>query len=92
MWAPLAAAITIMLRPKLDESLRRRAFTAAAMLLPVAMWLGLRFAFFGGIGGTYATEGYTPLADFLKLNFYKLTHVHYLFITHQAGSNGELRS
>ena len=84
VWAPLAAAITIMLRPKPDESLRRRAFTAAAMLLPVAMWLGLRFAFFGGIGGTYATAGYTPLADFLKLIFYKLTHVHYLFITHHA--------
>ena len=84
LWAPLAAAITIMLRPKLDESLRRRAFTAAAMLLPVAMWLGLRFAFFGGIGGTYATAGYTPLADFLKLIFFKLTHMHYLFITHKA--------
>ena len=84
VWAPLAAAITIMLRPKLDESLRRRAFTAAAMLLPVAMWLGLRFAFFGGIGGTYATAGYTPLADFLKLTFHKLTHMHYLFITHKA--------
>ena len=89
VWAPLAAAITIMLRPKLDESLRRRAFTAAAMLLPVAMWLGLRFAFFGGIGGTYATAGYTPLADFLKLIFYKLTHMHYLFITHIAPA-GEL--
>jgi hypothetical protein len=81
VWAPLAAAITIMLRPKLDESLRRRTFTAAAMLLPVAMWLGLRFAFFGGIGGTYATAGYTHLTNFLKLNFYKLTHMHYLFIT-----------
>jgi hypothetical protein len=88
VWAPLAAAITIMLRPKLDESLRRRAFTAAAMLLPVAMWLGLRFAFFGGIGGTYATEGYTPLVEFLKLNFHKLIHVQYLFITHQAGTRG----
>jgi hypothetical protein len=84
VWAPVAAAITIMLRPKLDESLRRRAFTAAAMLLPVAMWLGLRFTFFGGIGGTYATAGYTPLADFLKLTFYKLAYLHYLFITHQA--------
>ena len=87
VWAPLAAAITIMLRPKLDESLRRRAFTAAAMLLPVAMWLGLRFAFFGGIGGTYATAGYTPLADFLKLTFHKLTHMHYLFITHKVGES-----
>ena len=56
----------------------------AAMLLPVAMWLGLRFAFFGGIGGTYATAGYTPFADFLKLIFRKLTHMHYLFITHKV--------
>jgi hypothetical protein len=81
LWVPFAAATTIMLRPKLDESLRRRAFTAAAMLLPVATWLGLRFAFFGGIGGTYATEGYTPFAHFLKLTFFKLTHMHYL-LTH----------
>jgi hypothetical protein len=78
LWAPVAAATTIMLRPKLGESARRRAFVAAAMLLPLAVWLGLRFAFFGGIGGTYATGGYTPLADFLKLTFFKLTHMHYL--------------
>ena len=85
VWAPLAAAATILLRPKLDESLRRRVFTAAAMLLPVAMWMGLRFAFFGGIGGTYATMGYTPLAGFLKLTFDKLTHVHYLLVVHNVG-------
>jgi hypothetical protein len=83
LWAPFATAITIMLRPKLDESLGRRAFTAATMLLPLAMWLGLRFAFLGGIGGTYATAGYTPLTDFLKLGFFKLTHLHYLFITYK---------
>ena len=84
LWAPLAATITIMLRPKVNESFRRRTFTAAAMLLPLAMWLGLRFVFFGGIGGTYATAGYTPLTDFLRLIFLKLTHMHYLFITHKA--------
>jgi len=84
VWAPLAAAITIMMRPKPDELLRRRAFTAAAMFLPVVMWLGLRVAFFGGIGGTYATQGYTPLADFLKQTFDKLIHMHYLFIAHQT--------
>src|SRR5262249_6206358 len=55
VWAPVAAAITIMLRPKPDESLRRRALVAAAMFLPVVMWLGQRFAFFGGVGGTYVT-------------------------------------
>ena len=80
LWAPLAAATTIMLRPKLGESLRRRACIAAAMLLPMAMWLGLRFAFFGGIGGTYATAGYWPLAHFLKLTYFKLTHMHYLLM------------
>jgi hypothetical protein len=84
LWAPFAAALTIMLRPKQHESLTRQAFSAAAVLSPVVMWLGLRFAFFGGIGGTYATDW---LADFhfLKLIFYKLTHVHYVFINRQAG-------
>ena len=84
VWAPFAAAVTILLRPKLDESLRRRVFTAAAMLLPVAMWLGFRFAFFGGIGGTYATALYTTHTDFLKMAFAKLTHVHYLLIVHKV--------
>ena len=45
VWAPLAATITIMLRPKPNESLRHQAFTAVSMLLPVAMWLALRFFF-----------------------------------------------
>jgi hypothetical protein len=89
VWAPLAAAVTILLRPKLDEPFRRRGFTAAAMLLPMAMWLGLRFAFFDGIGGTYATAGYTPLGGFLNLTFDKLTHLHYLLIVHKV-RQGEL--
>jgi hypothetical protein len=89
LWAPLAAATTIMLRPKMDESLRRRMFTAVTMLSPLAMWLGLRFTFFGGIGGTYATAGFSPLADFLNRIFFKLTHTHYLFISHTA-PGGEL--
>src|SRR5262249_55533701 len=41
VWAPVAAAIAIMLRPKVDESLRWRALTAAAMFLPVVFWLTL---------------------------------------------------
>lgn len=86
VWGPFAATITVMLRPKPDEPPRRRAFTAAAMLLPVAVWLALRFAFFGGIGGTHGTAGYTPLPDFLKLIFYKLTHVHYLLIARLPGT------
>src|SRR5207247_2173614 len=80
VWAPLAAALTVMLRPKPNESVSRRAFVAAAMFLPVVMWLGLRLAFFDGIGGTYATRGYTPLTGFLNQILVKLTHMHYLFI------------
>src|SRR5262245_4352800 len=79
VWAPVAAALTIMLHPKPDESLRRRAFVAAAMFLPVVMWLVQRYAFFGGIGGTYVTYG--SLADFLTLTFQKLTHIDQLFVT-----------
>jgi hypothetical protein len=81
VWAPLAAAVSIMLRPKPDESLRRRIFIAAAMFLPIVLWLGLRFAFFGGIGGTYVTARYTSPADFLSLTFYKLKYVDTLFIS-----------
>ena len=84
VWAPVAAAITILLRPKPDEPLRRRAITAAAMFLPGVFWLGLRFAFFGGIGGTYATAHYTPLGDFLALTFQKLTHLDALFVGQQV--------
>ncbi len=76
VWAPLAAAMTVMLRPKEGEQSRQQALTALAMFLPVAMWLGLRSTFFGGI------EGYTPLADFLQLTFYKLRHIHKLFLTY----------
>ena len=81
VWAPLAAAITIMLRPKSDEPLRRRTITAAMMFLPVVMWLSLRFISFDGIGGTYATIGYTPLEDFLNLTFYKLTHLDFVLVS-----------
>jgi len=89
--APVAAAITIMLRPKPEESLGRQGLIAAAMLLPIAMWLGLRFAFFGGIGGTYATAGYTPLADFLTLTFQKLTHIDTLLVAQDSlGTAGRL--
>jgi hypothetical protein len=80
VWAPAAAAITIMLRPKSDEPLRRRAIAAAAMFLPVVLWLSLRFAFFGGIGGSYATAGYTPLGAFLALTFEKLKNLDALFV------------
>ena len=89
MWAPVGAAITIMLRPAPDESLPRRAFTAAAMFLPIAMWLGFRLAVFGGIGGTYGTAGYTPLASFLNLTFHKLKHIHRLFVGYDWGRSDQ---
>jgi hypothetical protein len=90
VWAPFAAVVTILLRPELEESVRRRAFTAAAMLLPVAMWLSLRFAFFGGIGSTYATH-YTSVAVFLKVTFFKLAHVDHLFILQARGNTPLIR-
>ena len=80
VWAPAAAALTIMLRPKPAEPLRHQAIAAAAMFLPVVVWLGLRFAFFDGIGGTYVTAGYTPLGDFLALTFKKLRTLDALFV------------
>src|SRR5262249_581569 len=73
-------AITIMLRPKADETSVHRVFVAAVMLLPIAVWTALRFAFFGGFGGTYATQGYTPWANFLRLTFFKLTHLQHIFV------------
>ena len=80
VWAPVAAALTVLLRPELGDAFRRRALIAAAMLLPLALWLGLRIAFFGGIGGTYATADYTPLAEFLELTGGKFAHLHHLFV------------
>src|SRR5262249_39120384 len=80
VWATVGAAITIMLRPARDESLPHRALAAVAMFLPIVVWLGLRLVFFNGIGGTYATHGYTSLTDFLRLIFHKVKHIHSLFV------------
>ena len=80
VWAPAAAAITIMLRPKPKEPFPRQVAAAVAMSLPIGIWLGWRFAFFGGIGGTYATQGYIPPADFLQLSFQKLKSLDVLFV------------
>jgi hypothetical protein len=88
VWAPLAASVTIMQRPKVDESVQRRAFVALAMLSPLAIWIGLRLVFFGGIGGTYATAEYVPVSDFLGLIWRKLTHMQYLFINHKVHHEG----
>jgi hypothetical protein len=76
VWAPLAAALTVLVRPG-----RRRVFAAAAMLLPIVVWLAMRFSFFGGIGGTYASPHYSPVSDFLAVTGWKLTHFHHLLVS-----------
>jgi hypothetical protein len=81
IWAPFAAVMSVLLRADSGQVLWRRARIAAGMLLPIALWLGLRFAFFGGLGGTYATIEYTPLAGFLGLTLTKLLHLYQLFVS-----------
>ena len=85
VWAPFAAALTVLLRSDRGDGVRHRAGVAAPMLLPVALWLGFRFVFYGGIGGTYATMGYSPLLEFLKLSGWKLAHLDRLFIMQDIG-------
>ena len=84
LWAPFAAALTVLVRPDTDAEPRRHALVAAAMLLPLAMWLGFRVAFFGDIGSTYATVGYGSPAGFLSLAGSKLLHLHRLFINRET--------
>ena len=83
-WAPVAAALTVLLRPERGDALRHRALAAAAMLLPLALWVGFRFAFYGGAGRSYATAGYTPFIDFLNLAGWKLAHLHRLFVSQEV--------
>lgn len=80
IWAPFAAALTVMLRPGSGETVRRRLLTASAMLLPVVLWVALRVAFFGGVGGGYATEyvGY-----YLAVLLSKLTHPHRFLVSQE---------
>ena len=82
LWAPVAAAATVLCDRR---SLRPRARTAwaAAMLVPIALWLALRIAFYGGIGGTYATADYASPRAFLALLGWKLLHLHPLFVSQQ---------
>jgi hypothetical protein len=83
IWAPFAAAITILV-----QGGRRRALWATIMLLPVALWLALRFAFFGGLGDTYASPHYTPIAEFLDVTIWKLTHLHQLLVARDYSITG----
>lgn len=83
VWASLATALTVLVRSGPGDSIRRRALFAGAMLLPVGLWLGLRFAFYGGLSGGYATGAYWPLMDFVKLIDWKFTHLHRLFASQE---------
>jgi hypothetical protein len=78
-WAPLAAALSVLLRAG-PEQRRERWAKSGAMLAPLALWFGFRIVFYGGVYGTYATAGYTSVADFMVLTSWKLEHFHNLLV------------
>lgn len=80
IWAPIAAAITALLRGPSAPNLRQRLGAAAIALVPLAIWFAFRLAFYGGVGGTYATAEYWPIGGFLSLTGEKLAHLHHLFL------------
>ena len=80
IWAPVAAAMTVLLRALPSRTAWRRSGAAAMMLLPLAVWFAFRLAFYGGIGGTYASPEYTPLPQFVDIARDKLFHLHHLFV------------
>jgi len=86
VWAPFAESLTVVLRHDSARS-SRRAIAAASMLGPIVVWLCIRTAFYGGIGGTYATVDYTPLTTFLKLSLMKVRHFHHLFIAQDVAQS-----
>jgi hypothetical protein len=88
LWAPAAAAATLILQSPGSRP-RGRPFIAATMLLPIAIWLAFRLAFYGGIGGTYATAGYASARDFMALLGWKLIHFHPLFVSQQVFFAGD---
>ena len=60
LFAPFAAALTILIARPLTF---KRAGFAAAALLPIIFWIGLRLTAFGAIvGGTYASIGISSVA------------------------------
>jgi hypothetical protein len=63
VWAPFAAALTALLRGEDRGQMYRHSLTATMMLSPIALWLGLRYGFYSGLGGTYITSPFTSLAD-----------------------------
>lgn len=87
-WAPVAAAMSVLVQPPAGANLRRRFVIAGGMLLPLVLWLAFRFAFYGGIRGTYATAPYSPFLGFLQLTFRKIIHFDHLFISEDVGVTG----
>ena len=81
VWAPVAAVATVLLRSSPTREPWQRARAAALMFLPLAIWITYRFAFFAGVGGTYATADYTPLLGFAKLTAQKLLAIQDLFVS-----------
>jgi len=91
VWAPFAAFLTVLLRVESDRGPRQRLLSATLVLLPLGMWFALRFAFFGGIGGSYATAGYTHVLEFFQLVVWKFEHLNRLFMSQTPIiSNGPL--
>jgi hypothetical protein len=80
IWAPVAAAATMLLRGPSSQRLQQRVGAATIVLAPLAVWFTFRLAFYGGVGGTYATAEYWPLGDFVSLTGEKLAHLHHLFL------------
>ena len=80
IWAPVAAAVTVLLRGPSSQPPRRRLGAAAMALAPLGIWFAFRLVFFGGVGGTYATAEYWPIGDFLSLTGEKFAHLHHLFL------------
>ena len=80
IWAPVAAAVTALLRGPSSQTPQQRLSMATLPLVPLAIWFAFRLAFYGGVGGTYATAEYWPIGDFLSLTGEKLAHLHHLFL------------
>lgn len=83
IWAPFAAAISILFRPWGNETTGVRLRRAAVMLLPFMLWLLLRLDL-GSLGPTYVTHRYLNLETAFNHLVDKLTHLHYLFVLRRA--------
>jgi fumarate reductase subunit C len=90
VWAPFAAAATVLVRPAENETPRHRLLAAGAMVLPLVLWLVYRRTLFGGTGGSYATVAYSPFTEFLEIVVWKLEHGYRLFMSQEALAAGSI--